>query len=158
MPNLTAKLGLNLFLENEVVDFEQINANFRKLDSLRTCTESGTKTSNYPGGSDGVATWRYKKYSDNTISLTTRLNFTNLKCTEGSAPPYYSATSEVVFPFAFSAIHNVQMHLASPTIGWVADSTGASTIDRVTFRLVGLEKETTIKYKQVYISVEGVLV
>ena len=28
MPNVTKKLGLNIWLENDIVDFEQINENF----------------------------------------------------------------------------------------------------------------------------------
>ena len=29
MPNVTKKLGLNIWLENDIVDFEQINENFQ---------------------------------------------------------------------------------------------------------------------------------
>ena len=32
MPNVTKKLGLNILLENDIVDFEQINENFQKID------------------------------------------------------------------------------------------------------------------------------
>ena len=32
MPNVTKKLGINIWLENDIVDFEQINENFQKID------------------------------------------------------------------------------------------------------------------------------
>ena len=44
MPNITKKLGLNIWLENDIVDFEQINENFQKIDDCVICTESGIKT------------------------------------------------------------------------------------------------------------------
>lgn len=44
MPNITKKLGLNILLENDIVNFEQINENFQKIDDCVICTESGIKT------------------------------------------------------------------------------------------------------------------
>ena len=157
MPNTTTNLGLNTWFESEVVDFEQINANFEKLDTMVMCLESGTKTANYTGGSDSVATWRYRKYSDKTVDLWAKLNFTNLRCNGGSGSPYYSGDSKIYFPFALSAVTDVQMHLASNTIGWVSDITGQSVLDNVRFRLLATEYESQPLYKQVFISVKGVL-
>ena len=84
MPNTTSKLGLNTWLENDVVDFEEINENFEKLDNMVMCIESGTKTANFSGGTTSVATWRYRKYSDGTVEMSAKLEFTNLKCDGGS--------------------------------------------------------------------------
>lgn len=157
MPNKTTNLDLNTWLENEVVDFSEVNANFEKIDSLVSCIESGTKTSNYTGGSDSVAKWRYKKYSDGTVEMSAKLGFTNLKCNGGSRSPYYSGTSNVYFPFTLTEVYDVQMHLASNTIGWVSDITGKSVLDMVMFRVMATESESTEKYKQVFIQVKGVI-
>lgn len=157
MPNKTDKLGFNVWLENEVVDFEEVNANFKKLDGMPMCIESGTKTSNYSGGSDSVATWRYKKYSDGTVDMSVKLNFANLKCDGGSSSPYYSGNSKVYFPFKFSKIYDVQMHLASTIVGWVSNITQATVLDHLQFRVVATERESVTAYKQIFINVKGVL-
>lgn len=157
MPNQTTNLNLNTWLENEMVDFEEINENFEKIDKLVSCVESGTKTSNYTGGSDSVAKWRYKKYSDGTIEMSAKLGFTNLKCNGGTRSPYYSGTSNVYFPFTLKEVYDVQMHLASNTIGWVSDITGKSVLDMVMFRVMATESESTEKYKQIFIQVKGVM-
>lgn len=157
MPNTTENLGLNIWLENEVVDFEEINENFKKLDTMIMCVESGTKTANYTGGSDSVATWRYKKYSDKSIEMWTKLQFTNLKCNGGTSSPYYSKESKIYFPFTLSSVNDVQMHLASNTIGWVSDITGQSVLDNVRFRVMSTAYESTTLYKQIFINVKGVL-
>lgn len=34
MPNQTAKMQFNTFLENDVIDWELINQNFEKLDNV----------------------------------------------------------------------------------------------------------------------------
>ena len=49
------------------------------------------------------------------------------------------------------------MHLASNTIGWVSDITGKSVLDYVMFRVMGTEYESENVYKQVFITVKGVL-
>lgn len=157
MANLTNNLKFNVWLEDDVVNFEEINENFEKLDSMVMCVESGTKTSAYSGGSSSNATWRYKKYSDGTIDMSTILEFTNLKCNGGSAAPYYSGSVQVDFPFEFKLVYDVQMHLASNTIGWVSDITGKSVNDYVRFRVMGMGNESTYIYKQVFINVKGVL-
>ena len=157
MPNTTQNLGLNTWLENEVVDFEQINENFEKIDNFVVCIESGTKTSNYTGGSDSVATWRYKKYSDKTIEMWAKLQFTNLKCNGGTSSPYYSGESKIYFPFALASVNDVQMHLASNTIGWVSDITEQSVLDNVRFRVMSTSYESQPLYKQIFINVKGVL-
>lgn len=157
MPNKTTNLELNTWLENEMVNFEEVNANFETIDKLVSCVESGTKTSNYTGGSDSVAKWRYKKYSDGTVEMSAKLGFTNLKCNGGNQSPYYSGTSNVYFPFTLTEVYDVQMHLASNTIGWVSDITGKSVLDMVMFRVMATESETDEKYKQIFIQVKGVM-
>lgn len=154
--NQTANLGLNTWLENEPVDFEEINENFEKIDSLVSCIESGTATASFTGGTNTVANWKYKKYSDGTIDMSTKLDFTNLKCNGGTGSPYYSGTSTVYFPFALTEVHDVQMHLASNTIGWVSNITGQTVLDKVIFRVMATEYESTDIYKQIFINVKGV--
>lgn len=154
--NQTANLGLNTWLENEPVDFEEINQNFKKIDSLVSCIESGTATAEFTGGTTTVANWKYKKYSDGTIDMSAKLYFTNLKCNGGTGSPYYSATSTVYFPFALTEVHDVQMHLASNTIGWVSNITGQTVLDKVMFRVMATEQESTDIYKQIFINVKGV--
>ena len=156
MPNQTQNLKLNTWLENEPVDFEQVNDNFRKIDGLVSCVESGTIESSYSGGSSAMATWRYKKYSDGTVEMSTKINFTNLKCNGGSSAPYYSGTSTLFFPFQLNQVYDVQMHLASNTIGWVSNITDRSILDYVMFRVMAMELETTDKYKRIFINVKGV--
>lgn len=156
MPNPTTNLGLNTWLENEVVNFEEVNQNFEKLDTMVMCIESGTKTSSYIGGSNDVTTWRYKKYSDGTIDMSAKLIFTNLKCNGGSAIPYYSVDSKVYFPFSLSEVYDVQMHLASNTIGWVSNITDRSILGYAMFRVMSIKLETTDEYKQIFINVKGV--
>lgn len=157
MPNKSSNLGLNIFLENDIVDFSDVNENFEKIDSLVHCVESGTKTSNYTGGSDSVVTWQYKKYSDGTIEMSAVVYFTNLKCNGGDKSPYYSGDSTIYFPLSLSKVYNVQMHLASNTFGWVSNITGRTVSDSVMFRLMALERETGEEYKQVFINVKGVV-
>ena len=155
MPNQTANMEFTTFLENDVVDWEKINENFEKLDNVVLCIESGTKTASYSGGTSGNATWHYKKYSDGSIEMYAKMEFDNIKCNGGSSSPYYSGTSTVNFPFALTAVYDVQMHLASNTIGWVSDITGKSVIDLVSFRVMSTAYESTFIYKQIFINVKG---
>lgn len=157
MPNLTTKLGLNTWLENEVMDVDQLNANFEKLDSMVMCLENEKKTANYTGGSDTVVTWHYRKHSDGTVDLWTKLSFSSLKCNGGSAFPYYSEDVKIYLPFSLSAITDVQMHLASGTIGWICDVTGKGILDYLQFRVMSTVYESTTLYKEVFINVKGVL-
>ena len=60
-----------------------------------------------------------------------------------------------MFPFQLTAVYDVQMHLASNTIGWVSDITGKSVIDHVMFRVMSTAYESTNIYKQVFINVKG---
>lgn len=157
MATRTPNLGLNTWLESDVVNFEEVNENFEKIDTMVMCTESGEVTSSYSGGVSGSTTWKYKKYSDGTIDISTKMEFTNVKCNGGSAAPYYSGTTTLYFPFTLSQVNDVQMHLASNTIGWVSDITGQSVLDKVMFRLLAMEYESDYEYKQVFINVKGVM-
>ena len=157
MATKTPKLGLNIWLESDPVNFEEVNENFKKIDDMVMCIESGEVSSSYSGGVSGSTTWKYKKYSDGTIDMSTKMEFTNIKCNGGSSAPYYSGTLSLYFPFTLSQVYDVQMHLASNTIGWVSDITGQSVLDKVMFRLLNMESESDYKYKQVFINVKGVL-
>ena len=157
MPNQTKNLGLNTWLENEIVDFEQVNENFEKLDGMAMVIESGTKTASYTGGVNGTAAWRYKKYSDGTIEMSTKLEFTNIKCNGGEQAPYYSGASNVYFPFEFSSVYDVNVHMSSNTIGWASDITNRSVLDHISFRIMSMYKETENVYKQIFINVKGMV-
>lgn len=157
MATKTPKLGLNIWLESDQVNFEEVNENFKKIDDMVMCIESGEVSSSYSGGVSGSTTWKYKKYSDGTIDMSTKMEFTNIKCNGGSSAPYYSGILSLYLPFTLSQVYDVQMHLASNTIGWVSDITGQSVLDKVTFRLLAMENESDYKYKQVFINVKGVL-
>lgn len=157
MASKSEKMGFNIFLDTDVVDFELINENFNKLENAVICIESGTKTSSYTGGVSGSTTWRYKKFSDGTIEMTAKMGFDNLKCNGGTTSPYYSGDTKVYFPFTFSSVYDVQMHMASNTIGWVSDITGKSALDHVVFRVMATTKEDSYEYKQIFINVKGVL-
>ena len=61
------------------------------------------------------------------------------------------------FPFSLSEIYDVQMHLASNTIGWVSDITNKTVTDKVVFKVMGVDSENDYIYKQVFINVKGVL-
>ena len=49
------------------------------------------------------------------------------------------------------------MHLASNTIGWIADITNKTVLDSVTFKVATAYKENDLVYKQIFLNVKGVL-
>lgn len=153
--NKTTNLNLNTWLENDPVDFEEVNENFEKIDNLVHCIESGSATASFTGGTTSTVTWHYKKYSDGTIDMSAKLYFTNLKCNGGTSSPYYSGSSTVYFPFTLSEVHDVQMHLASNTIGWVSDITDKTVLDSVMFRVMSTAYESDEIYKQIFINIKG---
>lgn len=157
MSSNTSNLGLTIWNESDPVDFEDINNNFEKIDRLVNCIESGTVTSTYTGGINSTAEWRYKKYSDGSVDMSTVLYFSNLTCNGGTEPPYYSVNSSVNFPFNFSRIYDVQMHLVSNNSGWLSNVTGATINNSISFKLFNITKETEDAYKQIFISIKGVL-
>lgn len=157
MANQTSKNKFNTFLENDAVDFELINENFEKLDAMSLCTESGTKAANYNGTTSGSILWRYKKYADKTVELDVKLEFGNIRCNGGSAAPYYSGQINVYFPFKFSSITNIQMHMTSNTVGWVHDITPKGSLDSVSFKVLSMTYESENVYKEISLNVKGVL-
>lgn len=62
---MSNSLGFHLFDENDYVDFDQINYNFRLLDNMGLCIESGSV--DVTGGGTSV-TWRYKRFVNNSGS------------------------------------------------------------------------------------------
>lgn len=157
MSSKTSNLGLTIWNDADPVNFEEINANFKKIDALINCIESGTVTSTYTGGSFDTIDWYYKKYSDGSVDINGVAYYTKLKCNGGSEAPYYSDTSTVNFPFEFSRIYNVQMHLASNTFGWISNITGQTISDSIMLRAYKMQIETNEEYKQVFINVKGIL-
>ena len=155
MPDLSANMEFNLFLENDVVDWEKINENFEKLDKLVQCTESGTKSASYTGASSGNASWYYKKFSDGSIEMYTKLELDNVKCSSGASSPYQSGTISVNFPFKLVSVNDVHMNMASSTVGWVSDITGKGIVDLVRFTVRSTSYENSVVYKQIYINVKG---
>lgn len=160
MASKTDKLKLNIWEETDVVNFEEVNENFKTLDGMVMCIESGTKTAPYTGGyGDSIATWHYKKYSDGTIDMSAKLIYSNLKCNgETAQGVFYSGSSKVTFPFEFRDVFDIQMHLASNSNGWISDISNKSIYNDLTFRLLAVHKETEEMYKQVFVNVKGVYV
>ncbi len=157
MANLTEKNGFNIFLENDVVDFELINANFEKLDGMCLCTESGTKAGNYSGVTSGTILWRYKKYADKTVELSVKMEFGNIRCNSGTNAPYMSGQINVYFPFKLSNVFNIQTNMSSNTVGWVHDITPNGALDCVSFKVASMQLESVNVYKEISINVKGVL-
>lgn len=157
MSSTTKNLGLTIWNDTDPVNFEEINSNFKKIDSLVNCIESGIVTSTYTEGYQSNIEWHYKKYSDGSVDMSGILYYTNLKCNQGSEAPYYSGVSTVNFPFAFSKVYNVQMHLVSNTFEWLVNVTGETVSDSVMFRLFNMQIENNENYKQVFINVKGIL-
>ena len=155
MASQTANAQFNVFLENDPVDYELVNANFEKLDKMALAIESGSKTASYSGVTTGNATWYYKKYTDGTVELYTKIGFDTMKCSGGSKAPYNSDTTKLYFPITLTAIDDVQMHLASNTVGWVNDITGKGVTDCVQFKVMSMESESDYVYKQVTINIKG---
>ena len=50
MATKTPKLGLNIWLESDPVNFEEVNENFKKIDDMVMCIASGEVSSSYSGG------------------------------------------------------------------------------------------------------------
>ena len=154
MPTPTNNLQLNTFLENEAVDYEAVNANFEKIDGFCIAIESGTKTAAYSGAVSGNAVWAYKKYSDGTLEMYTKLSF-NGACSGGTGP-YYMSFIKAMFPLSLKTVDDVQMNLrASNNKGWVSDTTDKNILDYVQFTPVSPVSESTSSYKEVYINVKG---
>lgn len=157
MPNLTTNLGLKTWLEDDTVNFEEINSNFEIIDRVIACKESGTATSQYSGASSGTARWRHKKYVDGTVELNAKIEFSNLTCNVGSSAPYRTNAITLRLPFSFSEIYSVNFQLGSSTIGWVLDTTARNVKDLLTFQIASMTSESSSVYKEVYVSVKGVL-
>lgn len=157
MANQTSRNKFNIFLENDFVDFEQINENFEKLDAMCLCTESGIKSANYNGATSGSILWRYKKYADKTVDMDVKLEFGNIRCNGGAAAPYYSGQVNVYFPFNLSSVTNIQMHMTSNTVGWVQDVTPKGTLDYVSLKVLGMQYESENIYKEISLNVKGVI-
>ena len=61
MSSKTSKLGLTIWNDTDPVNFEEMNANFKKIDGLVNCIESGTVTSTYTAGLNSTIEWHNKK-------------------------------------------------------------------------------------------------
>lgn len=155
MPNQTAKMQFNTFLENDVVDWEKINENFEKLDNVVLCVESGEKTAAYSGASSGNAVWRYKKYSDDSVEMCTSIDFSTLRCSSGGKSPYYSDSVIVNYPFVFTKIDNVETHVLSSSPVILSDITSKTATDSMVFRLNSINIENANESRRIFIGVKG---
>lgn len=154
MPNQTKNLRFNVFLENEPVDFEQINANFEKIDSLLNCVEHGTKSTNYSGGATGTANWTYRKYSDGSIELYTVVDVSTMKCNIGDEMPFSSSAVDVPLPFKVN-VKSLLTHLSTSVMNIVTDETNSAAKNNLVFTLKGFANETATLSKRLFIHVKG---
>ena len=156
MATKTPNLGLNTWIETDPVNFEEMNYNFETIDKLVHCVESGFITAPYTNGSNTIADWYYRKYSDGMVEICADLTFTKLMCDQGSAAPYYSADhSEITLPFTFVRVYDLQMHTASNSLSWVTNITGGNVTNRVIFRRFSMSVESSELYKQVFVRIVG---
>lgn len=157
MATKSTKFGFNLFLENDIVNFEELNDNFKKIEDLVLITESGVKSATYTEGSEANVKWYYRKYSDGTLEMWTKIGYSKLICETGAAGQYSSAESTINFPFAFSSIENVQMSLNADMTGYVVNTTANAVLDSLKLKVISANKESTDIFKQISINVKGVL-
>lgn len=156
--NVTSNLGLHIWNEDEIVNFEEFNENFQKIDNLLVITEFGTKTANTTGGTDNIVTWYYRIFDNETVDMYAKLSYDSLKCGNGDAAPYLTDTLTVSFPFGLSEIRDVHMHMASSTKGWVFNTTESGVLDKLSFQVGSFTKETTNNHKDIFISLKGKVV
>lgn len=155
MSSRTTKLGLITWNDTDYVNFDDMNDNFNKIDSLVNCTKSEVKNASYTGGSQENAEWYCKTYTDGIMEVSAVLYFTNLKCNGGDEAPYYSGNVTVNLPVTFTHVYNLQLHLSSNTHGWISDITNDTITDKVEFIALNMIKETDAMYKQVFVTVKG---
>lgn len=156
--NVTSNIGLHVWNEDEIVDFEEINENFEKIDDLLLVVEYGTKTANTTGGTDNIITWYYRVFNNQTVDMYCKLDCDSLKCNNGSAVPYLTNELTVSFPFGLSEIRDVHMHMASSTKGWVFNTTEENVLNKLSFVVGSFENESTNNHKTIYISLKGKVV
>ena len=158
MPTQSTNLSLKLFLESDVVDFEDINSNFEAIDAHIGFKDTTSGTSSYSGAASGTTTWKITKFYDNTVEMTTVLNLSTVACSTGSAMPYYSSSISLYFPVALTSFDFVSLNLQSEgTAGWISDDTAQTNVDHLTFRIASVSSESSAVFKRVFVKVKGVL-
>lgn len=154
--NTTSRLGLHIWNEDEIVDFDEFNENFKNIDKLHLITESGSKTANTTGGTNNIVSWYYRLFIDGTIDMYCKLDYDTLKCNVGSAAPYTTQELTVTFPFSFTEIRDVRMSLkSSETKGWVFNVTEEGVLNKLAFVIGSFTKEESNGHKTIYISLKG---
>lgn len=156
MAKTEKNLGFNTFVENQIVDFDQVNENFKMIDKMCICTDSNQITA-------GNTSWYCREFADKTVDMTTKIEYADKRCTNGSKAPYYTSDVVVQLPFTLTKIHGIFFDLSlapksdgNYIYGWVQNVTPKTSLSSVTFRIMAMESETEYINKQVSIHVIGV--
>lgn len=158
---VTPNLGFNVFQEMDVVDFEEINDNFEKLDDYVMITEAGTSTATV--GSD-VVTWSYRKFSNHVVEMEGKLELNNTLCNVAVGSIYNCANITVNLPITVSILYDRQISASCPDINvWACDKTASTATSSITACILTTsDAETAVgavaKHKELFIKVKGTYV
>ena len=173
----TKNLGMNLFIDTDVVDFNDINKNFNVLDALPFCVKSGVTTATYQqyilkNGNENTAygnpidvKWNYKIYNDKTFEMYAKIELTTLSCTAAIGSLFRSGYLRVYLPnkysdgtmFNIAEVSDLNINMSSDSYDWIILTNGPSIVNNFTFRIVGPKKETYSVYRQIFVNVKGVI-
>lgn len=164
----TPNLGLATWLENDIVNFEDINDNFEKLDNCIVGLSKGyeSEPATVIGGGANASPWKYKTYSDGSTEITIAIQYAALRCctANSAAGVYASETSTVYLPptHVFDYIHDIRITAVNElSVGTKQAYNWASIIEydsfsrAIRFALLSTESEPDTNIKQVYISIKG---
>lgn len=164
MATKTPNLKLNTWLESDVVNFEEVNENFEVLDGCIMCIASGMTDSSCSGSSDSRPNWNYKKYSNKTIEMDTRIPFANSICSEGvtGTGPYKMINNCILsLPTnvgTITSITSIQLQLSGENAyGWAVNLSNKDRIDSIVMNILNSIIETSSSYKEIHVSVKGVI-
>lgn len=182
MSSKTDNLQMTKWLENDPVNFEEVNENFLKIDNCTSCYERGVVTSSYSGGLNGVGKWVYRKYTgwnlkksdDDTLSIIKTIEACIV--IDASSLPienedsdissiFHSIDLTINLPFDIASLSYINMHLAVDGLyGGVMDKTAydndLSMIGKsLKVQLWSMKKEQpgSPKNKKIMINLKGVL-
>ena len=158
--NRTEKLGLHTWLENEIVDFEEMNENFEIMDALPLCIGSGARSAPYSGSTltTDAAVWYFRRYSDGVVEISGKFVHNALPVSTGAAAPYTTDQTTITFPITFNKIYSINITCNGyETMCIPVLTTPADITNYISYKLMSFTQETSSEYtdKEVYITVKG---